>query len=87
MVVCGEGKAVRGTILPSLATKDDIHKLEPGFVKWSVGLALGIAGIVIGYLSLTKTAQSGIQPIVIQIPAMQQTPVAQTPAAPASHSR
>ena len=68
------------TILPTLATKDDIRKLEADMVKWGVGLALGIVGLIVGYLSLTRPSQPGVQPIVIQIPAVTPAPVAQAPA-------
>jgi hypothetical protein len=70
------------TALPNLATKEDIHKLESAFVKWGVGFALGIVGLVIGYLSLTRHVPQGSQaPIVIQLPA---APAAAQPVAQAA---
>jgi hypothetical protein len=73
------------TILPNLATKEDIHKLESAFVKWGVGFALGIVGLVIGYLSLTRVtpAQPNAQPIVIQLPAAHQASAPVVQPAPA----
>jgi len=72
-------------VLPNLATKEDIHKLESGFVKWGVGIALGVVGLLVGYLSLSKPApQGGVQPIIVQIPASAaQFPPVAPPAKPA----
>ena len=68
-------------VIPTLATKEDVHKLESAFVKWGVGLALAIVGLVIGYLSLTRAAPAPA-PIVIQLPAVTsaQPPAPRVPA-------
>ena len=71
------------TLLPNLATKEDIHNLESAFVKWGAGLAMAIVGLLIGYLSLSKAPPATTQqPIVIQLPASLQP----TPPAPAGQA-
>ena len=63
------------TVMPTLATKGDLSKLQLAIVTWLIGVGIAVSGLVIGFLNLTKPVLQplGAQPIVIQMPSPQQS--------------